>query len=108
MIHIIMAVIREIRYRFKQIITPVIGVCVIGYLAYHSVQGDRGVLAYLHLNLEVSKAEKTLTGLKREHQNLAKKVSHLHPDSLDADTLDEMARQTLNLVEKNEIVVFYK
>lgn len=102
-----MAVIREIRYRFKQIITPVIGVCVIGYFAYHSIQGDRGVLAYLRLNIEVSKAEATLAGLKREHQDLSKKVAHLHPDSLDADMLDEMARNTLNLVEKNEIVVFY-
>lgn len=103
-----MAVIREIRYRFKQIITPVIGACVIGYFAYHSVQGDRGVLAYLRLNIEVSKAEATLDNLKQSRLTFAKKVKHLHPDSLNADMLDEMARQTLNLVEKNEIVIFYK
>ncbi len=103
-----MAVIREIKYRFKQIITPVIAISIIGYLAYHSIQGDRGIFAYVRLNIEVAKAEKNLSNLQSSHAEIAKKTSYLHPNSLDADMLDEVTRHTLNFAKINEIIIFNK
>ena len=103
-----MAVIREIKYRFKQIITPVIAISIIGYLAYHSIQGDRGIFTYVRLNVEVAKAEKTLLNLQSSHAAIAKKTSYLHPNSIDTDMLDEVTRETLNFAKINEIIIFNK
>ena len=101
-----MAVMREIRDRSRQIVLPVIGICVIGYFLYHSVQGDRGVLSYLRLNLEVKKAEATLASLRGEREDFDQRVANLNPKSLDADMLDEMVRANLNLLNQDEVVIF--
>lgn len=100
-----MAVLREIRYRSRQIVMPVFGACVIGYFVYHSVQGDHGVLSYLRLNNEVKRAEATLAALSRERAALERRVEALHPLSLDPDMLEEMARRSLNMAEPEDVVV---
>ena len=100
-----MAVMREIRDRSRQIILPVIGICVIGYFLYHSVQGERGVLSYLRLHLEVKKAQATLASLESERQEFDQRVANLNPKSLDPDMLDEMVRSNLNLLTRDEVVV---
>lgn len=102
-----MAVLREIRYRSRQIVVPVIGACVIGYFVYHSVQGDHGVLSYLRLNNEVKRAETTLAALSRERAELERRVDALHPLSLDPDMLDEAARRSLNMADPKDVVVVY-
>lgn len=102
-----MAVLREIRYRSRQIVLPVIGACVIGYFVYHSVQGGHGILSYLRLNNEVKRAEVTLATLSRKRAELERRVDALHPLSLDPDMLDEMARQSLNLAEPDDVVILH-
>lgn len=100
-----MAVLREIRYRSRQIVLPVFGACVIGYFVYHSVQGDHGLLSYLRLNNEVKRAETVLANLTQERQELERRVGLLHPLSLDPDMLEEMARKSLNLATPDDVVI---
>lgn len=100
-----MTVLREIRYRARQVITPVIGACVVGYFVYHSVQGDRGVLSYLRLNNEVKRAAITLAAVSQQREDLEQKVGLLHPLSLDTDMLEERARLSLNIADPNDVVI---
>lgn len=101
-----MAVLREIRYRAKQVILPVVGACVLGYFVYHSVQGDHGLFAYWHIKQEIARAQVALNTVRTERVALEHRVDLLHPDSLDPDMLDERARHVLNVVRPDEVVIF--
>jgi cell division protein FtsB len=47
-----------------------------------------------------------LTSLQEEHQALQHKVDLMRDNSLDRDLLDEEARETLDRVDKNDLLVF--
>ncbi|MBP5855559.1 septum formation initiator family protein [Marivibrio halodurans] len=101
-----MAVLHEFRRRSRHVVVPVLGACVIGYFVYHTVQGDRGLLAYMRLSGEVARAEAVLADARAERMRLEHKVNLLDGDSLDLDMLEERARDVLNRVRDDEIVVF--
>jgi cell division protein FtsB len=101
-----MAVLHEFRRRSRQIVVPVLGACVIGYFAYHTVQGDRGLLSFMRISAEVARAETTLDDVRGKRESLAHKVRLLHPDSLDLDMLEERSRDILNRVRDDEVVIF--
>ncbi len=89
---------------WKLLITAV-WVGIVGYFLYHTVEGDRGWIAQVHLQNEVAKAEDTLAKLKQERQALEHRVQLMRPESLDPDLLDEQARKELNYSKPNEIVI---
>lgn len=89
-----------------QVVRPVLGTLVVSYIAYHAVQGDRGLLAYFTYNQEVTRATATLDDVRRTRVALAHRVSLLRPESLDPDLLEERARITLNLMRDDEFIVF--
>ena len=101
-----MAVLHELRRRSRQIIVPVLGACVIGYFAYHTVQGDRGLLSFMRISTEVARAQTMLAEVRADRETLSRKVRLLHPDSLDLDMLEERARAVLNRVRDDEVVIF--
>lgn len=101
-----MAVIQELRRRSKQVVLPVIGACVLGYFTYHTVQGDRGLLAYGRLNQEVTRAQATLDTLRQQREKVERRTDLLRSDSLDLDMLEERARQSFDLVHPDDLVVF--
>lgn len=98
---------REIKHRSRQIILPVVGLGLIGYFAYHSIQGERGLLSYLRIDAEVSRTEARLEKLAATRQELEHRVALLHPKSLDTDMLDEQARYTLNYAKPNEVIIVH-
>ena len=100
-----MALIREIRRRARQIVPQVLLACTLGYFAYHTVQGEHGVLAWLHLEKELRIAEANATVLAGERAQLEHRVGLLRPDSLDPDLLEERARLILNYGREGEILV---
>lgn len=91
--------------RFKPLIQAIIGLSLLGYLAYHAVEGDRGLKAYSDLSERIVEAEAVLAGLRMEKQRLDDRVALLRSDSLDRDMLEERARHVLNYVRTDEIVV---
>lgn len=101
-----MAVLHEFRRRSRQVVVPVIGACLIGYFAYHTVQGDRGLLAFMRLSGEVQRAEATLSDVRAERIALDRKVGLLRRESLDLDMLEERSRAVLNRVRDDEVVIF--
>jgi cell division protein FtsB len=100
-----MIVTRELRKHARLIVGPVLGMALTGYFAYHLVEGDRGLLAWLRLTRELREASANLESVRAARQALDHKVANLRPDHVDPDLLDERVRATLNLVAPNEIVI---
>ena len=96
----------EIRRRARLIVGPVLGITLCAYFAYHLVQGDRGLTAWLRLTQQVRDARTTLAAVEAERMTLERRVNLLRPEHLDRDMLDERARSQLNLAQPNEIVIF--
>lgn len=100
-----MFVFDAIRLRARLIVGPILGISLVVYFAYHLVQGDRGLIAWLRLTQQINEAHATLAGLETERQPLEHRVS-LMRDKIDPDLLDQSARAELNLVGANEVVIF--
>ena len=103
-----MSIAHEIRRRARLIVGPVLGISLCAYFAYHLVQGDRGLTAWLRLTQQVRDARTTLAAVEAERSTLERRVNLLRPDHLDRDMLDERARSQLNLAAPNEVVIFNK
>ncbi len=96
----------ELGQRLRQIMAPLFIASLAGYFAYHAIQGERGVIAWLKLRQQVERTETALSASRAKEQRLAHRVSLLRPESLDRDLLDERARAVLNLAAENEQVIF--
>ncbi len=101
-----MGILRELRQRARSFAGPLTVACAIGYLGYHAIQGDRGLLTWLQLSYQVEKARATLAVSRAEEMRLARRVALLRADGLDPDILDERARAVLNLAHPDDLVVF--
>lgn len=100
-----MLVVNAIRQRARVIIGPILGISLVAYFAYHLVQGDRGLLAWMRLSQEIRQARVTLAQIQAEEAPKAHRTVLLR-DHIDRDLLDEEARATLNLGGPNEVVIF--
>ncbi len=87
------------------IIGPILGVSLVAYFAYHLVQGERGLLAWVRLSQEIRQARATLVELRADQEPKARRVAEFR-DRIDRDLLDEEARATLNLGGQDEITIF--
>jgi len=100
-----MGLIVEIRSRARHIVGPVLGICAVAYFAYHAVQGDRGLIAWVSLKQRVEASRAELDGITAQRKILEHRVSRLYPESLDPDLLDERARLMLNYGHATDIVI---
>jgi cell division protein FtsB len=86
-------------------VASALGVCMVGYFLYHTVQGDRGWLSMLRLQQQVNAEQDELSQLQKQHHELEHRVQLMRPDSLDPDLLDEKSRELLNYSKPDEIVI---
>ncbi len=100
-----MVLLQEIRQRARHVFLPVLGVSALVYFTYHAVQGDRGLIAYVHLTAEIELANEYLTQVGAARQALETDVALLQPDGLDRDMLDERARAVLGLAHADEVLI---
>ena len=89
----------------RQTIGPAIGAAIVGYFAYHAIQGDRGLIALSHLQNEIQQAEAVLAQVRRERTDLEQRASLLKRDHLDPDMLDERARAVLNYSHPDDVII---
>ncbi|WP_419901572.1 FtsB family cell division protein [Kiloniella sp.] len=103
-----MSLFREIHKRSRFVIPQVLGASLVAYFAYHTIEGERGIWAWIHLknDLAVKQAEMQVT--LAERQKLEARVVLLRPDNLDPDLLEERARDVLNYGLENDYVVIQR
>lgn len=100
-----MGLIAEFRSRLRTVVVPVLWVAGVGYFAYHAVQGDRGLIAWVQLKQRVAETRAVAAETAGRRMVLEHRVRMLNPESLDADLLDERARVMLNLGYPDEIII---
>jgi cell division protein FtsB len=100
-----MVVLREMRRRARVLVGPVLGLAATGYCAYHLIEGDRGLLAWVRLNHEMRVAQDNLAVVEAERATLDRRVTDMRPDHVDPDLLDEQVRRTLDLAAPDQIVI---
>lgn len=83
----------------------VVAAALVGYFAYYTVEGERGLIALTRLQKQASRAEAEYAGLKGDREALELKVTSLRPGSLDLDRLDERTRLLLNDSRADELIV---
>lgn len=86
-------------------IVPIVGALFVCYFLVHSFQGDRGVLAWMHLQKQVTVAEQTVGETRSVRTEYEQRISLLRSEQLDADMLDERARIMAGLVRPDEFIV---
>ena len=100
-----MIVLREMRRRAKVLIGPVLGLALTGYFAYHLVEGDRGLRAWMRITQELRQAKSNLADVAAERAALDRRVANMRPDHLDPDLLDTQVRRNLDVTAPDEIVI---
>jgi len=100
-----MALSNDISRKAHQVIGPLMGAALMGYFAYHAVQGDRGLLAWWNLRYEIEKTNLELTEVTEEKRGLEHRVGLLRPGTLDPDMLEERARLMLGAVHPDDLIV---
>jgi cell division protein FtsB len=96
------------RLRLRRAILPVVGLLVLGYFAYHVVEGDRGIRAWNRLNQEIAAAKAERATALKKRTSWERRANSLRRGTIDEDMLDERARVMLNYARKDEIVILYR
>ena len=95
----------ELRQRARHVVGPIIGSALVFYIAYNTVQGDRGLIAYWQLTKQVEQASEIKEELDAQRHRMENRVRLMYPQSLDPDMLDERARFLLGYARADEYVV---
>lgn len=89
----------------QKAIAPFLALSIIGYFIYHSIQGDRGILAWVQLQERLARAVFQLNEAVKERSALEEIVQDLRPESLNRDLLDQQVRLQLGYAHPEEIVI---
>ncbi len=88
-----------------QLLWSVLGALIVGYFLYHTLQGERGLLAMIRMQNEVQTAESTLQKIELERRELQHRTQLLRSNTMDPDLLEEKSRELLNYSKPNEIII---
>lgn len=75
------------------------------YYIYHCYAGDYGLHTYSVKEKNINQLQTKLSSLLQESDELNKKVTLLHSPNMYKDSLEEYARQNLNMAGKNELII---
>jgi cell division protein FtsB len=96
---------RHLQRLSQKAIGPFFVLSIMGYFIYHSIQGERGILAWIQLKDHLLKTESELKDVMTERLHLEEKVQDLRPESLNRDLLDQQVRLQLGYTRPDEIII---
>jgi cell division protein FtsB len=100
-----MGMLHDIRRQAGQVVVPVLGIALLAYFAYHAIQGDRGLFAWMALNQQLKQTHALADAVAAQRAELENRVERLSSASLDPDLLDERVRAMLNYARQDEVVI---
>jgi len=103
-----MKILSELRQRARYILAPILWATFVVYIAYHTFQGDRGLIAFWQLHGQVAEAKQIHQVLSANKERLQKQVNLLNPTSLNADMLEERVRIMLGYSKPGETIIIIK
>jgi cell division protein FtsB len=98
-----------IRTRISAILLPLAFYAFSGvvgsFFVWHASHGERGIAADLETRRQMAEVESELKTVRAEKAQWQKRIDLLRGPEIDRDLLDEEARNLLNRVNKNDLVV---
>ncbi len=91
--------------KWKPLILPATCLMLLGYFAFHAVEGDFGLFALNELKQREAALNAELSQLAMDKERLEKRVALMRPESLDPDMIDEKARKSLNMAHRNDRII---
>jgi cell division protein FtsB len=79
--------------------------CLIGYLVWHAVHGQRSFSQAGRIAVQIETLTAERDRLRGERIRLDRRVALLRPESIDPDLLEELARTRLGFVRANDIII---
>lgn len=76
------------------------------YFTYHLFRGDRGIIAWRHMQHKICEKRLTLVNLNDTQNQLSQKVALLRPSGLDTDMLEDRAHKSSNLAHPEDYVIY--
>jgi cell division protein FtsB len=99
-----------IRNRARAILIPLFFYVVLGgasaYLVYNASRGQHGTDARVAFDRQTQQLKEELANLDDERDRWRHRVDSLRNESIDRDLLDEVARERLDRIGKNDVVIF--
>jgi cell division protein FtsB len=92
--------------KVRPLLLPFACLLVMGYFAYHAVEGDYGLFALGKLQARAASLETELAAVRTARERMEAHVALMRSDSLDRDMLDERAREALNMADAKDLVIF--
>ena len=77
----------------------------IAFFGFHTVTGERGILARPQLEHKIIQAKEQLALLEKHRSFLNHRIALMHTSGVDADILAETARSELGLYAPNDVIV---
>ncbi len=90
---------------WRGILVPALGLLLVAYFAHFTVNGNRGLVELARLESEVAEAEARRDALARQRAALEHRVRALHPETIDADLLEERVRAVIHYAHPDDLVV---
>jgi cell division protein FtsB len=100
-----MGVLHDMGRQARQVVVPVLGIALLGYFAYHAIEGERGFFAWMSLNQQLKQTHALADAVAAQRAELENRVLRLSSGSLDPDLLDERVRAMLNYARQDEVVI---
>lgn len=94
--------------RFSGFIIPVFSAFVIAYFVYHAQTGRYGIHAMRAMDQKAVVLKYELSKIVKKRIQMQDRVALLSDGTLEADALDEHAREVLGLAGANELVILYE
>jgi len=77
-------------------------IVIVIYALYHSLNGERGLFAFLRLKKQIEISQAQLEAIHSQRLKYERNVKLLRNESIDLDLLDEQARRLLGYADKDE------
>lgn len=91
--------------RSRRFLLPAVTAVFLAYFAYHAFHGEYGIVGRQRLETQMNQLTAQLARLKAERAALENRVMLMRSGHLDQDMVDERAREQLNMVNPNEVVI---
>ena len=80
--------------------------CLIGYLLWHAVHGQRSFPQAGRISARIETLTTERDQVRAQRIALDRRVALLRPESIDPDMLEELARTELGFVRPNDLVIY--
>jgi cell division protein FtsB len=92
--------------KVRPLLLPFFCLLVMGYFAYHAVEGDYGLFALGKLKERQAALQAELANARAKREETERHVALMRSESLERDMIDERAREALNMTDAKDLVIF--